>query len=149
VFVAAAFALRLFDGGAGQTGQRDMSSPLKVASVAKFALLLGAFIIIGRIVSEHYGEGVLLPFAATAGIADVDAVTLAAGTLVRGGLDPAIGAHAILVGAVMNTISKGVIGLIAGGWRYAAFYFGAALAAGAAAAAAWFLVTPFILPMFQ
>jgi len=68
---------------------------------------------------------------------------------VRGGLNPEIGAHAILVGAIVNTLSKGVIGFIAGGWRYACLYAGAAASAIGAGAAAWFLVTPFILPMFQ
>lgn len=143
-FVGSAFALRAFAGEAVQVREQKMQSPLKLTSVAQFAALLGAFIVIGRIVSERYGEGVLLPFAATAGVADVDAVTLAAGSLVRGGLDPLIGAHAIIIGAVVNTFSKGVIGFIAGGWRYAALYLGAALAAGAAGAAAWFIVGPFI-----
>lgn len=144
VFIAAGFGLRIFHGDAAQTPEHRLQSPLKLSSVTQFAALLGAFIVVGRIVSVRYGEGVLLPFAATAGIADVDAVTLAAGSLVRGGLDPAIGAHAIMVGAVVNSISKGVIGFLTGGWRYAAFYFGAALAAGAAGAAAWFIAGPFI-----
>ena len=51
-------------------------------------LFLGAVIIVGRIVADTFGEAGLLPFAATAGLADVDAVTLAAGSLVRGGLEP-------------------------------------------------------------
>ncbi len=149
-FTIAAFALRFFDKEEtkGDSGQ-NLKSPLDLASVAQFVLLLGGVIIIGRIVSDMYGQAGLLPFAATAGLADVDAVTLAASSLVRNGLDPAIGAHAVMVAVLMNTLAKGVIAFMTGGVRYAALYFAAALAATIAAAAVWFLVTPLIAPMLE
>jgi len=147
-FVAAALVLRRLGGGAKQAPVHPVESPLKVISVAQFALLLSVFVVVGRIVSEHFGERGLLPFAATAGVADIDAVTLAAGSLVRGGLAPTAAAHAILIGAFVNTFSKAAIGLVTGGWRYASLYAVAGVFATVAAAAAWFLVTPFILPMF-
>lgn len=149
-FVIAAFALRFFDKeeSKGDSGQ-NLKSPLDLWSVAQFVLLLGGVIIIGRIVSDMYGQAGLLPFAATAGLADVDAVTLAASSLVRNGLAAEIGAHAVMVAVLMNTLSKGVIAFMTGGWRYAALYFSAALAATIAAAAVWFLVTPLIAPMLD
>ncbi len=150
VFAGAAFAMRLLDReGDGADSSQKLTSPLDLWSVAKFAAFLGAVIIIGRIIADAYGQAGLLPFAATAGLADVDAVTLAASSLVRGGLDPAIGAHAVMIAVLMNTLAKGVIAFVTGGWRYAALYFAAALAATIAAAAVWFLVTPLIAPMFQ
>ncbi|MEZ5961284.1 MAG: DUF4010 domain-containing protein [Hyphomonadaceae bacterium] len=149
VFVAAAFAMRRFDREyAGADSADKLRSPLDLLSVFQFAAFLGAVIIIGRIVADAYGQAGLLPFAATAGLADVDAVTLAAGSLVRGGLDAAVGAHAVMIAVLMNTLAKGVIAFFTGGWRYAALYFAAALAATIAAAAVWFLVTPLIAPMF-
>jgi uncharacterized membrane protein (DUF4010 family) len=150
VFAGAAFAMRHFDReNHGADTAQKLTSPLDLVSVFKFAAFLGAVIIIGRIVSEAYGQAGLLPFAATAGLADVDAVTLAASSLVRGGLDPAIGAHAVMIAVLMNTLAKGVIAFFTGGWRYASLYFAAALAATIAAAAVWFLVTPLIAPMFS
>jgi uncharacterized membrane protein (DUF4010 family) len=150
VFVCAAFALRYFDReeDKGDNSQK-LRSPLDLWSVAQFALFLGAVIIIGRIVADEFGQAGLLPFAATAGLADVDAVTLATGSLVRGGLEPAIGAHAVMVAVLMNTLAKGAIAFVTGGWRYAGLYFAAALAATAGAAAVWFLVTPLLTPMFS
>ncbi|MEZ5958029.1 MAG: DUF4010 domain-containing protein [Hyphomonadaceae bacterium] len=149
VFAGAAFAMRRIDReGRGAEPAQKLTSPLDLGSVLKFAAFLGAVIVIGRIVTDAYGQAGLLPFAATAGLADVDAVTLAASSLVRGGLDPAIGAHAVLIAVVMNTLAKGVIAAFTGGWRYASLYFAAALAATIAAAAVWFLVTPLIGPMF-
>lgn len=147
-FSIAAIAMRHFDRKEfkGDSGQ-NLKSPLDLVSVAKFVLLLGSVIIIGRIVSDMYGQAGLLSFAATAGLADVDAVTLAASSLVRNGLEPITGAHAVMVAVLMNTLAKGVIAFMTGGWRYAGLYFAAALAATIAAAAVWFLVTPLIAPM--
>ncbi len=150
VFTLAAFAVRLFEReeNAGD-GAESLKSPLDLVSVAQFAVLLSAIIIIGRLVSRAYGEAGLLPFAATAGLADVDAVTLAAGSLVRGGLEPTMGAHAVMIAVLMNTLAKGVIALVTGGWRYAGLYGAAALAAAAAAAAVWFFATPMLAPIFS
>lgn len=150
VFALAALALRYFDKEeVTGDGPQKLRSPLDLISVGQFALLLGAVIIIGRIIADEYGQAGLLPFAATAGLADVDAVTLAAGSLVRGGLDPAVGAHAVMVAVMMNTLAKGVIAFFTGGCRYAGLYFAASAAAATAAAAVWFLVTPLIAPMFE
>jgi uncharacterized membrane protein (DUF4010 family) len=149
-FLAAAFALRRFAGEAksGGDGREQLQSPLEIWSVLKFAAFLGAVIVIGRIVTEAFGEAGLLPFAATAGLADVDAVALAAGSLVRGGLEPSVGGHAVLIAVLVNTFSKAGIGLFIGGWRYAAFYAAAATAAALVAGVVWFLVTPLLAPMF-
>lgn len=148
VFVAAAFIMRWLDQEETQgDGSRELRSPLDLWEVGKFAVFLGAIIVIGRIVADRFGQAGLLPFAATAGIGDVDAVTLAAGSLVRGGLDAAAGAHAVMVAALVNTMAKGVIAAVTGGLRYAALYFAAAAGATLAAAAAWFFVTPLIAPM--
>lgn len=148
-FVAAAVVMRALDRErAHSDGVEKLRSPLDLASVALFALFLGAVIVIGRIIADAFGQAGLLPFAATAGLADVDAVTLAAGSLVRGGLTASTGAHAVLVAVLMNTAAKGGIAAAAGGWRYAALYFAAALAAALLAAAAWYFATPALAPLF-
>jgi uncharacterized membrane protein (DUF4010 family) len=150
VFAGSAFAMRYFDRQQeGADSAQKLRSPLDLVSVVQFAAFLGAVITIGRIVADAYGQAGLLPFAATAGLADVDAVTLAAGSLVRGGLEPSVGAHAVMIAVLMNTLAKGAIAFVTGGWRYASLYFAAALAATLVAAAVWFLVTPLIAPMFQ
>ncbi len=148
-FVGGAFALRYFDRekAKGDTGH-SVKSPLDLISVAQFALFLGAVIIIGRLVADAFGQAGLLPFAATAGLADVDAVALAAGSLVRGGLDPGVGAHAVLIAVAMNTLAKGVIAWVTGGWRYAGYYFLASIGAIAIAAVVWRLATPLLAPLF-
>jgi uncharacterized membrane protein (DUF4010 family) len=150
VFAGAAFAMRYFDReGDGGDSAAKLRSPLDVFSVAQFALLLGAVIVLGRIIADAYGQAGLLPFAATAGLADVDAVTLAAGSLVRGGLEATVAAHAVMIAVLVNTLAKGGIAMATGGWRYGLLYFAAALAATLAAAAVWFIATPLLAPMFR
>lgn len=149
VFALAAFVMRHFDRGQeGGDGREELSSPLDLWSVAKFALFLGAVIVVGRIVADAYGQAGLLPFAATAGLADVDAVTLAATSLVRGGLDASVGSHAVMVAVLMNTLAKGGIAAVTGGWKYAGLYFAAAAAAILAAGLVWLFATPLLAPMF-
>lgn len=152
VFGISAFAMRYFDradAGGGDDGRGELRSPLDLWSVAQFALFLGAVIVVGRIVADAYGQAGLLPFAATAGLADVDAVTLAATSLVRGGLDPSVGAHAVMIAVLMNTLSKGFIAAFTGGWRYAGLYFASAAAATIAAGLVWLFATPFLAPIFS
>lgn len=149
-FLGAAFAVRRFTAERAPVGdaRRQLESPLYVGSVVKFAAFLGTVIVLGRIVADQFGEAGLLPFAATAGLADVDAVALAVGSLVRGGLESDAGGHAVLIAVLVNTFSKAGIAGVTGGWRYAGLYGAAAAAAALAAAAVWFLVTPFLAPMF-
>ncbi len=150
VFLAGAWALSRLGAPADKSGAvQALQSPLDLVSVARFALFLGAIIAIGRVLSDAYGQVGLLPFAATAGVADVDAVALAVGSLVRGGLDHSLGARAILVAVLVNTFSKAAIAAASGGWRYGAYYLGVALAATAVAAAVWFVATPWLTPMFS
>lgn len=149
VFTGAAFGLRRIGRATGRSAQEDtLRSPLDLWSVAKFALFLGAVIVVGRIVADEFGQAGLLPFAATAGLADVDAVALAAGSLVRGGLDAAVGGHAILVAVIVNSFSKGLIAFVTGGWRYAGYYLAAASAATLAGTAAWYFLTPMLETLF-
>jgi uncharacterized membrane protein (DUF4010 family) len=148
-FAAAAAALRLLNRDASPGRDHKLESPLDVLRVAQFALLLGGLIVVGRIVGDQYGQAGILPLAATVGLGDVDSVTLASGSLMRGGLAASIGAHAILIAVLMNTLAKAAIGLLSGGWQYALYYCAAAVAAAALGAAAWFLAAPVIAPMFR
>ena len=99
-----------------------LKSPLNVASVVRFALLLGAIIAAARLIAHFYGASSLTLFAATAGLVDVDAVALAVGGLVREGLAPPLGVQAVLIAAGVDTLSKAAIALYAGRARFAVPY---------------------------
>lgn len=150
VFAIGAWLLnKLAHDGGNADPAHGLHSPLDLGSVLRFAAFLGVVTIVGRMIADAFGQAGLLTFAAAAGAADVDAVALAAGSLVRRGLDPAIGGHAMLVAVLVNTFSKAAIGAVAGGMRYAALYAAVAAASALAGAATWLFATPWLAPMFS
>jgi len=83
-----------------------IKSPLDLWSVAKFAVLLVLLTIGANLVSNGLGSYGLGVFAATAGLVDVDAVSLAVGKLATTGLATETAVGAILIGIVANQMFK-------------------------------------------
>jgi uncharacterized membrane protein (DUF4010 family) len=123
--------------GETEAHKGTLGSPLDIKEVARFALLLSTITIGAELIAHFYGDAGVIAFAASAGLVDVDSVALAVGGLVRGGLDPHVGAEAILLAAAVNTLSKTAIGIAVGGKRFALAYGGSAIAAILAGAAAF------------
>ena len=143
VFAAVSLAIGglLLWRSAPDTGKQEdkLQSPLDLRAVFKFAALLAIIIVASTIIQRLYGEAGLLPMAAVAGLADVDAMTLSASRLVGHGTAAEVGAHAVLIAAVANTLSKTVLATLAGSKRFGLFYGGASAAALAAGALALFI----------
>ncbi|WP_309646502.1 DUF4010 domain-containing protein [Phenylobacterium sp.] len=119
------------------TGASPMKSPFDLAVVLKFALVLGAVMAAARILSALYGAGGLLPVAALAGLADVDAVTLAVARMTtEEGLSLDLGVYAVLLAAAVDSASKTAIATLIGGRRFGGTYGAGTLLAATAAAAA-------------
>lgn len=98
-----------------KAGPYDMiRSPLDLRSVAKFAVLLGVLTIGANLVSHAFGPYGLDIFAATAGLVDIDAVTLAVGKLATTGLATNTAATAILIGILANQLFKLAASLVTG-----------------------------------
>lgn len=148
-FLIATAVLTRFKAGEGAAHSEALTSPLELKSVLLFALLLGGVIALGRIAAKTWGAAGVLPFAATAGIADIDAVALAAGNLIRAGMQAPIGGDAVMLAALVNTTAKGVMGAAAGGGRFALLYFSAAAFAALVGAAVWFLAGDAFVAMFS
>lgn len=83
-----------------------IKSPLDLWSVARFAALLSVLTIGANLVSRNFGSYGLDVFAATAGLVDVDAVTLAVGKLATTGLATGTAVTAILIGIIANQVLK-------------------------------------------
>jgi len=116
-----------------------MKSPFEFGLVLKLALVLGAVLAAARALTAVYGSAGLLPLSALAGLVDVDAVALAVARMsAREGLDPALGAQAVLLAAAVDSLSKTAIALVVGGRAFAA-WFGAGTAAAAVVATGVFL----------
>ena len=140
VFAGVSTALALLAAWRGAAPQRateaTLKSPFDLGVVLKFALVLGAVMAAARVLSGLYGAHALLTFAAFAGLADVDAVTITAARMAAGGLDLRLAAYAVLLAAAVDSGSKTVIALVVGGRRFGALFAGGTVAAAALAAAA-------------
>lgn len=119
---------------------RKVENPLDFKSVLRFSLVLGVLMVAARIIIHIFGAKGALIFAATGGLLDADAVTLAIGGLLRDGEDPHIAGAAILLAAAVDTVSKAVITTFSANGRFAGLYIAGSLAMLAAGAAAYFVL---------
>lgn len=110
-----------------------LKNPFDLDVILKFALVLGAIMAAARAASALYGPAGLLPVAALGGLADADAVTLAAARLARDGAALDLAAKAVLLAAGVDSASKAVLALAIGGKRFGGlFALGTLIAAGLA-----------------
>ncbi len=128
-----------------QKQQATFRNPFGFWSVIGFACLLGGVILLGRAVSEHFGAVGALVGASFAGLADVDAITVAMARLTPDTLTATQSAHAILAAVASNTAAKVLIGgAIGRGW-FAVAIAGMALSCLIAATLAFVLSATFVL----
>jgi len=110
------------------------SNPFVFWSVAGMALLMGALIVMGRIINAHLGIGGTIAGAALMGLFDVDAMTVSVTGLPSQSIRMETAAAAILVGVAANTSTKIVIGAVLARGRFAAISAGVYVVSAAAAA---------------
>ena len=121
----------------------EFRNPFGVWSVIGFALLLGAIIVVGRVLGERVGATGAIIGAAAMGLADVDAVTVAMARLAPQPLGTLNASLAILVAVASNMAAKLAIGAGIGRGRFAielAVMSAAPLMAAALAAWATFVM---------
>ncbi|WP_293677234.1 MgtC/SapB family protein, partial [uncultured Phenylobacterium sp.] len=113
-------------------------SPFDFGLVVRLAVVLGLVMAGARAISAAYGSEGLLPLSALAGLVDVDAVVLAVSRMAANeGLDESLAVKAILLAAVVDSLSKAVIASTLGGRLFGGlFALGTIVAAAAAAALA-------------
>ena len=117
----------------------SVRNPLDLISVARFAGVLGLLTVLANIASRTLGQRGLNAFAASAGLVDVDAVTLTIGGLVTDGLPTAHAVEAIGLALICNQLFKlaaiAISGSVAFAWR-----FGSVVLAAAGAASITFIL---------
>lgn len=121
--VAAGYAIVTVYWRGGDHGGRirpeAFSNPFSFWPVVGFAVLLGATMVVGRVLAETFGTGGTFVGAVVLGLADLDAVTAATSQLVPeplGWLDASL---TILIAVVANTASKLVLAAVMGRGRFA------------------------------
>ena len=133
--IAALFRWSGTNGAAAPARAPVVGSPLDLVEVARFGLILAGLTVASRLVGQVFGAGALLPFAAIAGFADLDAATLAIAR--TPGAAPLAGV-AVMIAAAANTVLKSGVALTLGGRRFGVMYVaGSVLALGAGAGGWW------------
>jgi uncharacterized membrane protein (DUF4010 family) len=116
IIVAALLLLRGSpEGSNGEDTEIAIVNPLDLGAVLKFGALLTAIGVVAHIATRFAGSAGAYLLAALSGIADVDAITLSMARLAQEGFDAGVAARAILIATALNTMSKVVIGWMAGG----------------------------------
>ena len=140
--LAAWIAVRMH-GQEGVTGLA-FENPLQLKSTAKFALVLGAVLVIASAAAQYFGTAGILATALVVGATDVHAVTLAVATLVTGGNLPV--PDAVLAITIALSANMAVKLFLAGwtGGRRLLILVGPPLVAMVAAAMVALLVAPML-----
>jgi uncharacterized membrane protein (DUF4010 family) len=117
--------------------ESHFQNPFEIKAVLLFGLLLAAVTVISRALSETFGSGGGIAFAALAGLGDVDAITLSMTGMAGGAISQGSAALAILLAVTANSVSKSVLAVVTGGRGFGLAYAAAsalAILAGALAA---------------
>lgn len=129
-------------GGGGASHHKiQLKNPFSVGPALKFAAFFVAVLFVAKLAKMYFGNQGLYLAALLSGLADVDAITLSiaeqskAGTLAQN-----IGALAITIAVVSNSVVKTGIAIYAGGWKFGRLVgLCLGLATGAGLAVAFFV----------
>lgn len=118
------------------------SNPVELGAAVGFALLFAVILVGSKGASVYLGTAGTYAAGVVAGLTDVDAITLSMAKLAgQNGLTARVAATTIFLGTASNTVVKGLMASVAGGWAFGRRVLGAqlgVLATGAlGAAAAW------------
>ncbi|HEX2876069.1 MAG TPA: DUF4010 domain-containing protein [Polyangiaceae bacterium] len=114
--IASAILLRDSGSQSGSSDPVPLRNPFELKQAVQFGLLYGAILFVAKAAQIYIGSGGLYASAVLAGLADVDAITLSLTELHRSGTNASVAAAGITLAAVTNTLVKGGMAVIAGGW---------------------------------
>jgi len=139
--LAAALVLHKTGDSARQSEEMKFHNPFELGLAVKFGLLFAIVLVASKAAHQYFGQSGTYGAALLAGLTDMDAITLSLAKLARdGSLEERVAAIGILIGCASNTMVKGTLAVVLGGWLFgrkvvAAFLL--MLLAGGVAAAFW------------
>lgn len=112
----------------------DVKSPFSLAPAIKFGLFFAIILFLAKFANDFMGNKGIYLASVASGILDVDAITLSVANLANEGLDMSSAVIAITLGAITNTLVKGMFFLFFGsrkvGIRIMAVFLIIAMAGG-------------------
>lgn len=115
--VALVVAGYLFRRSAASLSGEDLtvSNPFELGPAIGFGLLYAVVLLVTRSAQLYFGNAGVYVSSLVSGLADVDAITLSMAELTRnGGLEFGVGASAIVLAVVSNTVVKGALAISGG-----------------------------------
>ncbi|WP_111672448.1 MgtC/SapB family protein [Algoriphagus litoralis] len=94
--------------------EMPLSKPLDLKGAMVFGAIYVVILVVVSYANENLGEGGILVSSGIAGFSDIDAISISISKLTGESLDLRIGATAILIAVISNTLVKMGIGIYAG-----------------------------------
>jgi uncharacterized membrane protein (DUF4010 family) len=94
-----------------------LKNPLELKTALSFGLLLALVMLLGKVLQNWFGEAGVLVLAAASGVADVDAITLSLAQMSHDDLVLRIAVTGILIAAAVNSLVKGGMATVVGGFK--------------------------------
>lgn len=93
-------------------------NPFELLTALKFALLFAVVLLVSKASAIYLGTAGTYAAGVLAGSTDVDAITLSMSKLAGGSVSVHVAATTIFLGTASNTVIKGTIAGVLGGWRF-------------------------------
>ena len=117
-FVGLAYCLYLYKSKDNSQGQREISltNPFELGPAIKFGILLIIILFVAKAAQIYFHNAGIYASSLLAGLADVDAISLAMAKLNQGdaGIAATTAVRGIVLATVANTVMKGIIALTRG-----------------------------------
>ena len=93
-----------------------LENPFQLLMAMKFGAFLVVILLLSKILKVYFGDMGAYFLAATAGLADVDPITLSMAQMSKDGLEVSVAAKAILIAVSVNSGIKSIFSRVIGGW---------------------------------
>jgi uncharacterized membrane protein (DUF4010 family) len=92
----------------------ELQNPLELRQALRFAALLAVILLLAEAIKRTLGDAGLYLLAAVSGVTDVDPINLSVARMTQGDLALSVAAIAIVIAAISNTLTKGVLAAAVG-----------------------------------
>lgn len=99
-------------------GAVGFTNPFELGSALKFAALFAVVLLGSKAAATYLGTAGTYAAGLLAGTTDVDAITLSMAKLAGSTVPERVAATTIFLGAASNTLVKGILAGVVGGWRF-------------------------------
>jgi len=111
---------------AAKSQQIKLDNPFELSQALKWGVVFTVVIFLAKLATELLGQTGSYVAGLLAGASDVDAITLSMASLAKtDAIDSKVAVTTIMLGTASNTIVKGVMASVIGGWKFGRLVLGA------------------------